>query len=197
MRAEFNNRPITAQNLSEWKQGGFRDWLRGAEALEHIRQVAGEAAAIREAVPGDLTGQLALWLTAQYAAASQTLPATKMSRPRQWQRLRELCEDVVKLWRGAQEAERLQLIERQIRLNEQAEDAKGRRSLNTLMEALFAGARKDANVGTALEVLAVALQAAGIKTGAPLATAFHRTQSDPIQPNPTTPPLQQSHKDQA
>ena len=28
----FNGRPITEQNLSEWKQGGFKDWQRHQES---------------------------------------------------------------------------------------------------------------------------------------------------------------------
>src|SRR5712664_89126 len=27
LAADFDNRPINKQNLSEWKHGGFRDWL--------------------------------------------------------------------------------------------------------------------------------------------------------------------------
>ncbi|MCX7008996.1 MAG: hypothetical protein NTY53_17405 [Kiritimatiellaeota bacterium] len=188
VRAEFGNRPITVQNLSEWKQGGFRDWLQRVETMELVQRVAGEAAEIRNAAPGDIAAQLSLWLIAQYAVASQTLLSTKMSRQRRWQRLRELCDDVVKLRRSEQEAERLQLIERQIKLNELAEDAKGRRSLGALMESLFTGAGRNSTVGAALDVLAAALQAAGIKMGTPPLSLGHRTQSDQIQPNPITPP---------
>lgn len=36
-------RPITEQNLSEWRQGGFQDWKRNQQACEWIGQVAGSA----------------------------------------------------------------------------------------------------------------------------------------------------------
>ena len=34
LKAHFRGQPINAQNLSEWKQGGYRDWLAGREARE-------------------------------------------------------------------------------------------------------------------------------------------------------------------
>ena len=33
VKAEFGGRPVRAQNLSEWKQGGYRDWLAQQEAI--------------------------------------------------------------------------------------------------------------------------------------------------------------------
>ena len=32
--AEFGGKPIREQNLSEWKQGGYRDWVAQQEALK-------------------------------------------------------------------------------------------------------------------------------------------------------------------
>jgi hypothetical protein len=34
LQREFGGRPITEQNLSEWRQGGFRDWIAKTEAAE-------------------------------------------------------------------------------------------------------------------------------------------------------------------
>lgn len=34
LQAEFGGRPINDGNLSEWKQGGFEDWLRHQDSLE-------------------------------------------------------------------------------------------------------------------------------------------------------------------
>src|SRR5215475_4964078 len=36
LAADFDNRPITKQNLSEWKQGGFRDWLLQYHASQFL-----------------------------------------------------------------------------------------------------------------------------------------------------------------
>lgn len=35
---EFNEEPISPQNLTEWRQGGYQDWLRQIEKLEARRE---------------------------------------------------------------------------------------------------------------------------------------------------------------
>jgi hypothetical protein len=45
---DFNNRPITEQNLSEWKQGGFVDWQQLQESREWVRIVTDEADQVAE-----------------------------------------------------------------------------------------------------------------------------------------------------
>ena len=42
--AEFEGRSITKQNLSEWKQGGYRDWQAQQEALEVAARLGEDAA---------------------------------------------------------------------------------------------------------------------------------------------------------
>jgi len=37
LAAHFDNRPVTKQNLSEWKQGGFRDWLLQFNAANFLQ----------------------------------------------------------------------------------------------------------------------------------------------------------------
>jgi len=39
----FNGMPISEQNLSEWKQGGFLEWQKHEESLEWVRQVTEQA----------------------------------------------------------------------------------------------------------------------------------------------------------
>ena len=38
LAAEFGGRAITEQNLSDWKQGGYQDWLRQKESRQRIDQ---------------------------------------------------------------------------------------------------------------------------------------------------------------
>ena len=44
MAAEFDGKPIREQNLSEWKQGGYRDWMAQQEALEMAERLGENAA---------------------------------------------------------------------------------------------------------------------------------------------------------
>jgi hypothetical protein len=44
LEAKFQGRPISPQNLSEWKQGGYKDWLRHQENCAYATRVAEKAA---------------------------------------------------------------------------------------------------------------------------------------------------------
>jgi hypothetical protein len=63
---EFGGRPINEQNLSEWKQGGFEDWLRHQETREWVQNLADESADL-EQIAGDFS--VADWLSAPVAVA--------------------------------------------------------------------------------------------------------------------------------
>jgi hypothetical protein len=45
---DFNGRPITEQNVSDWKQGGFVDWQQLQESREWVRIVTDEADQVAE-----------------------------------------------------------------------------------------------------------------------------------------------------
>lgn len=105
--AEFGGRPVREQNLSEWKQGGYEDWLRQQEALELVRTLSAEADDLKLAAVESLSDKLGLWLAARYALATRKLAAADGEM--EWARLRELCSDVVALRRGDHSAARLKI----------------------------------------------------------------------------------------
>src|SRR5215475_11824507 len=51
LAADFDNRPITKQNLSEWKQGGFRDWLLQFQAAHFLQFISDTDSKTQGAVP--------------------------------------------------------------------------------------------------------------------------------------------------
>jgi hypothetical protein len=107
LAAEFAGRPINAQNLSDWKQGGYRDWVAQQEALAVAQRLGEDAAELQAAGRPPLTDTLAAWLAARYAVATRQLAATEGVA--HWRRLRELCADLAELRRGDHSAERLRL----------------------------------------------------------------------------------------
>lgn len=124
LAAEFDGRPINAQNLSDWKLGGYRDWVAHQETMELAERLAEEAVELQpEKGRPPLTDTLALWLAARYAVATRELVAK--AGPEQWRQLRELCADVVDVRRGDHMAERLRL-ERERWNKEQAEERRHR-----------------------------------------------------------------------
>jgi len=107
LRADFGGRPISEQNLSEWKAGGYREWLLQQEALDMVKRVAADADELQQATTEPLTDKLAPWLVARYFVAAKAL-ATGNGEV-DWRLLRELCNDVVALRRGDHYAARLRL----------------------------------------------------------------------------------------
>jgi len=55
----FDGRPINDQNLSDWKAGGFQDWLALEEALGQARQTAEKTEGLLEVANGIGTDDLA------------------------------------------------------------------------------------------------------------------------------------------
>ena len=45
----FESRPVTDQNLSDWKLGGFRDWLREQDTGDWLRALTEQSSAFKEA----------------------------------------------------------------------------------------------------------------------------------------------------
>ena len=107
LAAEFAGRPIREQNLSEWRKGGYRDWLLQQEALHFAHRLAKDATELQPKGRPPLSDTLAFWLAARYALATRTLAA--LDSPDHWRQLREFCADVVELRRGDHTAERLRL----------------------------------------------------------------------------------------
>jgi len=113
LTAEFEGRPITRQNLYDWKQYGFRNWQMRQSSLEFVRTLDEDAGTINPAGPqsfaGALTEKLAQWIALRYAAAAQALSVTDEDPQTELRRLREFCRDIVALRRGDLGAGRLSL----------------------------------------------------------------------------------------
>ena len=104
----FGGRPISEQNLSEWKAGGYCDWQARQDALSQARELAADAKEYTEASDGRLTDYLATVLAARYAAALAGWDGEISEDFRRKLRvLRGLCQDIVELRRGDHSGARL------------------------------------------------------------------------------------------
>lgn len=45
--------PVIAQNITEWRQGGYQDWLKGEERTEHMRKLTDLSESILGQTGGD------------------------------------------------------------------------------------------------------------------------------------------------
>jgi hypothetical protein len=121
---EFAGRPISEQNLSEWKQGGYRDWLARQEVLAQVRELAADAEELAGAADGVLAEHLATVLSARYAALLAHWQGEDTDEFRRKLRsLGGLCRDIVELRRGNHSAARLKIEqERLARDRQQTEE---------------------------------------------------------------------------
>ncbi len=132
--AEFGGRPVREQNLSEWKQGGYRDWLTLQEAREVTARLDEELADCGAAEGQPLSETLARWLSVRYALATRRLVETE--GPEQWRLLRELCGDVVELRRGDHNARRLEIDRARVAAIERDAEMKWKRKVVIGLETL-------------------------------------------------------------
>ena len=107
LASEFEGRPISKQNLSEWKQHGFRDWQRRQSALEFAQNLEADNAALPPSLAGPLTEKLAHWVALRYAGAAHALAGLDDDPKTELRRLREFCGDILALRRGDISAGRL------------------------------------------------------------------------------------------
>ena len=110
LQRDFDSRDISDQNLSEWKQGGYREWLSHQEALDQIGEIAANADELAGAARGRISDHLATLLAARYATALAAWDGVNgEDLQRKVSPLRDLCRNVVELRRGDHEVARLQL----------------------------------------------------------------------------------------
>lgn len=130
----FGGRPITEQNLSEWKQGGFKDWQHHQETRALARSFLAEAEELEEVI-GDTrladrlseTVALALARLLRETVNGENGPAQRMAilgiarefarlrkQDHQMERLRreqEICEEK----QAAEKRTEVEVMERKIR----------------------------------------------------------------------------------
>ena len=121
---DFEGVPVSNQNLSDWRRGGFAQWQAQRELLEEARETAADASELKEATDGCLTDHLATVLAARYAAALAGWDGETSDDFRHKLRtLRGLCQDIVELRRGDHSGARLKMEqERLTREQEKTEE---------------------------------------------------------------------------
>jgi len=109
LKKQFNSQPINAPNLSEWREGGYRDWLLQQETKEFAANLAEEADELNAAGTALPTDKLAVWLTARFMTVVKRLDASSTDDAIRSKLLGEAATAFVALRRGEHSAERLKL----------------------------------------------------------------------------------------
>ena len=125
--AEFDGKPIRQQNLPEWKQGGYREWLAQQEAFVVAERLAGDALGWNAEGNPPLTDMLARWLAARYAMATRRV--AEVDGPKGWRLLREMVGDIVEVRRGDHRAQRLERERERVAAATREPDLKWKRKI--------------------------------------------------------------------
>lgn len=109
LQRHFRGKPITPQNLSEWKLGGYRDWRAQSEIQEAAggsREDIGLRENENETLPA-LADTLAHWLAMRLAAETRRIARAEGDDG--WKRLRQFSRELATLRRGDFQKQRLEL----------------------------------------------------------------------------------------
>jgi hypothetical protein len=110
LQRDFAGRPINEPNLTDWKQGGYLEWLAQQDALRQAAELAANAAELSGVGPGLMSDHLATVLVARYAGELAAWNGNANDESRQRLRvLRDLCHDVVELRRSDHSAASLKI----------------------------------------------------------------------------------------
>jgi hypothetical protein len=107
LKAEFDGAPISKQNLSEWRKGGFEEWLARQELWAKVQKVEFLAEELDEDRANVLADSVATVMAARYAALIADWDGEVDSRFEAKARvLNGLCRGVVQLQRGTHRAKK-------------------------------------------------------------------------------------------
>ncbi len=112
LKRQFGGLPINKQSLSQWRLGGYEDWLRHAEACEALRQLTEQAGDLdAEADEQSVSEMLAKLMSTELLRAMKSLLAEELDPKERWRRLQELLSQLSQLRRADHRAARLQMDE--------------------------------------------------------------------------------------
>ncbi len=99
-------------NLTNWKQGGFLDWLNLNQKRDWLNQPAEDAADLQSTAGNPLAEKLACVLAADLAFTARTLLDSATDPQDRWQRLRQLLPELARLRHGDHRSQLLELSRR-------------------------------------------------------------------------------------
>jgi hypothetical protein len=121
LEAHFPGTEIREQNLSEWRKGGYEDWLRHQEAMELAERLYEEAeetqAQGQDKPRPPMSKVLAHWLNVRFLLATRQIEAAEDAEG--WRMLRQMGDGVARLRRAEQRDEQLQLERERLELKRQ------------------------------------------------------------------------------
>ena len=118
LEEDFEGLRINDNNLSDWRQGGFEEWLRRRERLDSTRELAGYAVKLAKAAGGNLTEGAAAILSGQILEVLEDVGATEKTPVEKMAAVLGLTKSLSSLRKGDQNQQVLEQNERKLEQNE-------------------------------------------------------------------------------
>ena len=188
LAAQFNHAPITPQNLSEWRQAGFREWLLLQELMDHAARLHEGVSDLPDFEPAALADDLATALAARYAALLNNWDGELTPEfEAKIKFLRGLSQDITRLQKSLHRAAQDNRDLARQKKQDAAEDLKTAKK--DAVDRLLKNSRLDflsTGPGSSIRHPRVAVENASSESE--VAAILHRFISDSIAPNPTKTP---------
>lgn len=122
LAAEFDGCRINAQNLSNWRRGGYQHWLKQQERRANVRQLAEDARELTEDAGGvEISHHLSTLLVAELMESARDSLATITDPTERCARMQEFLHTLIRVRRQDTMAGRL-TIERERRARERVKE---------------------------------------------------------------------------
>jgi hypothetical protein len=164
LKTEFDGRPINEPNLTEWKKGGYREWLDQQEAKDLVPLLADEADELNPATGPPLTDRMAVWLAARLMVVVRRLAVADPGDAAKWKLLHETAADIVAFRKGDHSGQRLKLDRELLELDRDRIDLdrervliERERTIDAFVSIFKDAARKDPRLSGAATMLCDAI----------------------------------------
>jgi hypothetical protein len=111
----FHEQPISPQNLSEWRQGGYQDWLKRQEEVERLKDLSDHALRLGQAAGGNISDGSAAIAGGRLMATLEGLEGKELA---------DAIYALSALRMGDQEKEKIQIRREVLRQREEIIDLK-------------------------------------------------------------------------
>lgn len=154
LQDRFDGQPINKQNLSDWRLGGHRDWLRHQETRDLLRHLTEQGDELLEETRGEaVSDRLAVVLGTELVRTVQAVLDEVTDPAERWRRIRELLRELAELRKDDHRAARLKLArDEAIREDEEREQQAHEAEIKRLKHRATAPLWAARNLSTLAEV---------------------------------------------
>jgi hypothetical protein len=153
----FNGAPVSAQNLSAWRQGGFQEWLLHCQFLdiaehmrEHVEELNGVIDAGARGLHHTVADYMVTQLSVRFAAFLAQWDGTTLNA--EMGALLKLGQFIIKLQRAVYQAEKAALELPGLRRKAERKDMQAREAHAAFIAYCYENVREDGTVPSPYEV---------------------------------------------